>query len=127
MQGHWDPPRILWFSIVYVSSVLSSIAISSLGRLFTCPGFVVSRFPTLLLSTGGGLQYYNYCITPCTSLNTGSYVSAHVLLKLLNEFGEKLDARLCRASYRFFPDRSTNARLYLSHDTKIAFYLRCSH
>ena len=38
------------------------------------------------------------------SIYKGSYMSAHVLLNLLNELGgKKKDARLCRASYRFFP------------------------
>ena len=60
-----------------------------------------------------------------------AYISAHVLLNLLNELGNKISCEAVPSILRFpnecnkfyiFKNRSTNVRFYLSYDTKIAFY-----
>ena len=59
-------------------------------------------------------------------------MSAHVLLNLLNELGEKIRCEALPSILSVFPNefnkcnntayRSTNARFCLSYDSKIAFY-----
>ena len=43
------------------------------------------------------------------SINRGSYMSAHVLLNLLNELGKEIKCDACRAFYLFFATSSINS------------------
>ena len=62
-------------------------------------------------------------------------MSAHVLLNLLNELGEKDKMRGYAEHLIIFPNEfikfsrpeKMKSRLYLSYDTKIAFYLQILH
>ena len=60
-------------------------------------------------------------------------MSAHELLNLLNKLGRRQDARLCRASYRFFPNKFnkfnyTGARMQdLSYDIIITYNSQLPH
>ena len=50
---------------------------------------------------------------------------AHVLLNLLNELGKKIRCEALPSILSVFPNefnKSTNARFYLSYDTRITFY-----
>ena len=47
------------------------------------------------------------------SLHRGSYVSAHVKLIALNEFGKEIEREACQLY------KSMNVRFYLSYDIKI--------
>ena len=42
-------------------------------------------------------------------LNRGSYMSAHVLLNLLNELGKEIKCETCRAFYLFFATSLINS------------------
>ena len=61
-------------------------------------------------------------------LNRGSYMSAHLLLNLLNELKKEIKCEACWAFYPFFATslinsvilyKSMNVRFYLSYDIKI--------
>ena len=41
--------------------------------------------------------------------NRGSYMSAHVLLNLLNELGKEIKCEACRAFYLFFRNEFNNS------------------
>ena len=62
--------------------------------------------------------------TPTEARSRGSYLSAHVLLNLLNELGKAIKYEACRAFYRFFRNEfnkfnNTRARMldYIYHMT----------
>ena len=51
---------------------------------------------------GTGSQYPSLVFLCIYGRNKGSYMSAHVLLNLLNELGKKIKCEACRAFYLFF-------------------------
>ena len=55
-------------------------------------------------------------------IHRGSYMSAHVLLNLLNELGEKIRCEACRVSYRFSPTSLINS-IIQEHECKILFII----
>ena len=67
-------------------------------------------------------------------INKGSYISAYVLLNLLNELGKEIKCEACRAFYLFFATslmnliiKSTNVRFFLVFLCKMfpfVFYLQ---
>ena len=60
------------------------------------------------------------------SLHRGFYMSAHVLLNLLKELGEKIRCEALPSIFSVFPiefNKFNNARFCLSYDTKIYIVL----
>ena len=45
----------------------------------------------------------------CRQINRGSYMSAHVLLNLLNELGKEIKCEACRAFYLFYATSLINS------------------
>ena len=55
------------------------------------------------------------CLRVPHVFNRGSYMSAHVLLNLLNELGKSDKCKACRTIYRFFATNLINS-IILEHE-----------